>query len=462
MPPDRASTIADFRARHSRLGIMQRRARFQGMRLVWRFTLLLGSCAKRMLDLLLSVAFLIALSPVVMLIVLLQRMRGRPILQRETRLGRWSVPFQLIEFDTHGSHCSLLRRLKLHRLPTLVNVIRGDISLIGPRASTPQGLSLRQRAVRKRSSIRPGILSLWWLRKRANIAFGSELDVDLEYVDQQSVRGDFGIALRVIPCLLYGSGSAAAPDQVDILGIPIRNITLDETLDYILAAPSNGKPRQLCFVNTDCLNKAQRDAAYAGTLIRADTVVADGIGIRIAGKLTRQEIRQNVNGTDLFPLLCHRLQNSEAGLFLLGGRPGVVEEVRDWIDKYYPGAKVKGMHHGYFAPEMQATILRTIRESEARILLVGFGSPRQDMWIAEHLAEAGVDIALGVGGLFDFYSGRIRRAPQWLRELSLEWAFRLCQEPSRMWKRYLLGNLVFLFRVLCWMTRRPRAIAASA
>jgi len=99
-------------------------------------------------------------------------------------------------------------------------------------------------------------------------------------------------------------------------------------------------------------------------------------------------------------------------------------------------------------------VMREIRDSGAQILLVAFGAPKQDLWIGEHLAETGASIAMGVGGLFDFYSGRVPRAPQWMRELSLEWAFRLMQEPSRMWKRYLLGNAVFLVRVIWWSMRR--------
>jgi N-acetylglucosaminyldiphosphoundecaprenol N-acetyl-beta-D-mannosaminyltransferase len=286
--------------------------------------------------------------------------------------------------------------------------------------------------------------------------------VDLEYIDQQSIGGDVGIALRAIPAVLYGSGSARAPDRVKVLGIPIRNITMEEALDYILLAAASATPHQLCFVNTDCVNKAQSNPEYAARLRDSDVILADGIGIRVAGKILRQEIRQNVNGTDLFPLLCGRLENSDTGMFLLGANPGVVEAVNGWIAANFPRAQVKGMHHGYFTAEEQPAVLREIRHSGAQILLVAFGAPRQDIWIAEHLAETGVGIAMGVGGLFDFYSGRIARAPQWMRELSLEWTYRLLQEPSRMWKRYLLGNFIFLSRVVWSMVRPGKTLDSSS
>jgi len=457
----RSQRVRTTYGRFSTGGILWRRFRHGWLSAAWRFALLLGQLGKRILDLVLSVSTLLVLTPLTLPVAILSLASGHPVLTREPRVGRWGVVFNLLGFDTKGGPGQLMGRLHLQRLAALWNVIRGDMSVVGPRACRPEELDLRQWAARKRSNVRPGMVSPWWLRQRANIDFGSELDVDLEYVDGQSVRGDLGIAVRALPAVLYGSGSGTWPHQVDVLGVPIRNLTMEEALDYILLGADSAVPRQLSFVNTDCVNKAQADPAYAACLRACDVVLADGIGIRIAGKMLRREIRQNVNGTDLFPLLCRRLQDSDAGLFLLGAQPGIGELVRDWVECNYPGAKVKGMHHGYFTPEEQPAVLEQIRQSGARILLVAFGSPRQDLWIAEHKDNLGAGIAMGVGGLFDFYSGRIPRAPQWLRELSLEWTYRLCQEPSRMWKRYLLGNLVFLARVL-WSIVRRRNSAVSA
>jgi N-acetylglucosaminyldiphosphoundecaprenol N-acetyl-beta-D-mannosaminyltransferase len=461
VPKERSRDIRATQARYSRAGILWRRLRLGSLGTLWKFALLLSGWGKRILDLALATTALLLSAPLCFVFALLHRAGGHPVLACEPRVGRWGVIFQRLEFDTHGAPGRMIRRVGIHRLPTLVNVIRGDMSIVGPRPWRPEELSLRQRAARKRSSVRPGLVSLWWLRKRANIDFGAELDVDMEYVDEQSVRGDFGIALRALPAILYGSGSATAPERVEVLGVPIRNLTMEEALDYIVLVATGETPRRMSFVNTDCINKAQEDPVYAATLRACDAVLADGIGIRIAGKLLHQEIRQNVNGTDLFPLLCRRLQSSESGLFLLGARPGVAESVRDWVERNYPGAKVTGMHHGYFTPPEQPTVLREVRDSGAQILLVAFGAPRQDLWIAQHLGETGAAVALGVGGLFDFYSGRIPRAPQWMRELSLEWIYRLYQEPSRMWKRYLLGNLVFLARVV-WSMMRRRTPATPA
>ena len=114
----------------------------------------------------------------------------------------------------------------------------------------------------------------------------------------------------------------------------------------------------------------------------------------------------------------------------------------------FPELPVRGYHHGYFSPEELPEVIADIKASRAEVLLVAFGVPKQDQWIEEHLGETGALLAMGVGGLFDFYSGRIPRAPAWIREVGMEWFYRFWQEPRRMWRRYFVGNAVFLTRVV--------------
>jgi N-acetylglucosaminyldiphosphoundecaprenol N-acetyl-beta-D-mannosaminyltransferase len=117
------------------------------------------------------------------------------------------------------------------------------------------------------------------------------------------------------------------------------------------------------------------------------------------------------------------------------------------VNERYPGVRLAGCRDGYFAPEENAAVVAAIRKARPDVLLVAFGAPRQELWLDQWSAELEVPVSFGVGGLFDFYSGRIRRAPLWMRETGLEWVYRLIQEPRRMWKRYLVGNVVFLYRV---------------
>jgi N-acetylglucosaminyldiphosphoundecaprenol N-acetyl-beta-D-mannosaminyltransferase len=322
------------------------------------------------------------------------------------------------------------------------------MSFIGPRPISLDQVSAADRLASKRFDIRPGLVSLWWLRQRANIAYTSESAIDVEYVDTQSFWGDLGIAARAIPALIAGQGVGRAPDRIGLLGITLDNLTMTEATASIMAMIREQNRRQVCFVNADCVNIAFRDSEYGAVLRRASLVLGDGIGIRIAGALLNKHIRQNVNGTDLLPFLCSSLEQEGHSIYLLGGRPGVAERAADALQQRFPRLQIAGCRHGYFTADREEEVIRAVRESGARVLLVALGAPKQDVWIARHSEELGTCIALGVGGLLDFYSGRIPRAPLWMRELSLEWLFRFAQEPKRLWKRYLIGNWLFLGRVM--------------
>jgi N-acetylglucosaminyldiphosphoundecaprenol N-acetyl-beta-D-mannosaminyltransferase len=431
--------------RFSRRGLWRQRLRrlLQG----WAWLLSAGalSCAKRALDLLAALALLLLLSPALAFAFL----TPGGTLRWGLRVGRWCRTFYEYSLALPDNGVGrLLARLRIHRLPVLFNILKGDMSFVGPRATSPGDLSPRERAARRRYEVRPGLVCLWWVRRRANIAYEGEAETDGEYVETRSVRGDLGIALRAIPAALYGEGGAAAPGRITLLGVPIDNLTMSEAVEAIVRRLEEAGPFQVCFVNADCVNIACRDPDYLRVLRGAGLTLADGIGLKLAGKLLGLDIRQNVNGTDLFPRLCGALSGTGRGVFLLGGRPGVAEGVRGWLAEHYPGVTVSGVHHGYFPPEEEGEVVRRIARSGAAVLLVALGAPRQDRWIHQHLERTEVRVGIGVGGLFDFYSGRIPRAPLWMREVGLEWFYRFCQEPGRMWKRYFVGNAVFLSRVL--------------
>ena len=336
----------------------------------------------------------------------------------------------------------------LCHLPVLLNVLRGDLGLVGPRPLRPREAPRRNPEFWARSSVRPGLISLFWLRQRTNIAFRTELATDVEYVNHKTVRTDLGIALRAAPAALYGSQAIEAPSIVPILGVAIHNLCLRDAVDEIARhSATDGAAVQVCFVNASCLNIAYDEPEYFKVLEYAPMVLADGIGVKLAGRILKQPIRQNVNGTDMFPLLCEELARAGARIYLLGGRPGVPDAVAAWVRQHTPGLTVCGFRHGYFKQHEEDAVIAEIAASQANVLLVAFGAPRQDQWIARNLERLNVRVAIGVGGLFDFYSGLIPRAPQWLREMGLEWFYRFLQEPRRMWRRYFVGNFLFAYRV---------------
>jgi N-acetylglucosaminyldiphosphoundecaprenol N-acetyl-beta-D-mannosaminyltransferase len=434
---ERQRLIEQLSDRYSSAGIRKRQInRLFGSNL-WLIWVQIVTGIKRMIDLVISAALILVLSPVLLILWLVNRVRGQRI-EVTPRLGRWGCVYHEYSFAASP----------FKGLPALFNLFKGDTSLVGPRAVSPGDVSAADRAAWRRFNIRPGLICLWWIRQRTNIAYGSESEVDSEYLDSHSVWGDVAIGLRAIPAAFYGEGITAAPDRIDFLGIPIDNLTMDEAIEQILQRARRPTPSQLCFVNADCVNISYRDADYSGLLQSSDMVLADGIGVKLAGRILNTNIRQNVNGTDLFPLLCAEMEKQGHSLYLLGGKPGVAADVAAWVAGKYPALPLRGHRNGFFKPGETAEVLQGIRDSGAEILLVALGAPRQDKWIREHLQETGARLSMGVGGLFDFYSGRIPRAPVWVREIGMEWFYRFVQEPGRMWRRYFVGNALFLWRVV--------------
>jgi len=424
----------------------RRRSRMSaGLR--WRFASF-ADTIKRVVDILISFVLLLITLPLMVIATLFVR-SGGSALSLSTRIGGWGEPFELLNFHTgSGKAGRFLDRTGLKSLPVLFNVLKGDLSFIGPRAVMPGEVSPREQLARRRFSVRPGLVSLWWIRKRANIDFGTELDSDTEYASTQTVKGDLGIALRAVPTALYGSNTGAVlSDQVVIQGITIDNVTMGEAIEDILQLASDPRPKQICYVNAHCANVAWKDTDYYRVVTGCTRVWADGIGVKLAGKILGRQIKQNVNGTDLFPRLCEAIAGTGEKLYFLGSKPGIAQAVQEWVAERYPDTVVAGVQDGFFTLEEETAVISRIAASGATILMVAFGVPKQDVWIAERLDRLGVPVCMGVGGLFDFYSGHIDRAPQWVREIGFEWLFRLAQEPGRMWKRYVVGNVVFLVHI---------------
>lgn len=223
---------------------------------------------------------------------------------------------------------------------------------------------------------------------------------------------------------------------------------------HIVARVSARQRSTINFVNAHCINVAKRDESYRDALSASDLLLPDGIGMEIAAKLSGQELGDNLNGTDLFPELCREAQEEGVGVFLLGGEPGVAHAAADWAAERYPALRIAGAQNGFFAPSDEEAIIKQINASFAGIVLVGMGVPHQEKWIERNRHRINAPVVMGVGGLFDYYSGRIPRAPQAVRAMKSEWMWRLAMEPRRMAKRYLWGNLAFLTHALIEAARQ--------
>jgi N-acetylglucosaminyldiphosphoundecaprenol N-acetyl-beta-D-mannosaminyltransferase len=237
-------------------------------------------------------------------------------------------------------------------------------------------------------------------------------------------------------------------------GVEIVNTTMDEAVEWIVRRAKGGIQSQLCFVNPDCLNIAYRDPEYAHVLNAADRVLPDGIGIHLACRIIGTSLLSNVNGTDLFPRMCERAAAEGVAVYMLGGGPGRADAAARNMQLKYGRLNIAGTRAGYFTASEEGAVIDEINRSGADVLLVGLGAPRQDVWLAHNASRLRPAVKIGVGGLFDFYSERISRAPEWMREIGMEWSWRLAMEPRRMWRRYVIGNPLFLFRV--WRESRLR------
>jgi N-acetylglucosaminyldiphosphoundecaprenol N-acetyl-beta-D-mannosaminyltransferase len=321
------------------------------------------------------------------------------------------------------------------------------ISLL-PRAKLRDVLGGRARLVGSRfDSAQPrGLLSPMEPRLRMGIPYGDLRVAEADYLARRSLRADLGVLLRTaVAYALSPSGVATPQRRPFIVSATVDNLSIDEAMDVILSAPKTDRAKLVFFVHAHALNVARFRRDYAGVLAQADALLPDGIGIRMAARFLGVAMRHNVNGTDLFPFLCREAARMNIPVAMIGGAPGVAEACARRMQADTPALKVPLVSSGFFATEQEARAMADRVAALGRVLvLVGMGSPRQEQWSARYLRSCAGATVLTVGGLFDFYSGRMPRAPITWREAGLEWAYRFLQEPRRLAKRYLVGNPLFL------------------
>jgi exopolysaccharide biosynthesis WecB/TagA/CpsF family protein len=177
-------------------------------------------------------------------------------------------------------------------------------------------------------------------------------------------------------------------------------------------------------------------------------VLNDGAGLDIAGRLFGKPFPENLNGSDFNPAILEEAAARGWPVFFLGAKPGVADEAARRLSARIPGLTVVGARDGYFGPEESDEVAREVAATGAGVLMVAMGNPLQETWLSSHLEATGARLGVGVGAFFDFSAGVVPRAPAWMNRLWLEWLYRLLQEPRRMWRRYVLGNPLFLLRVL--------------
>lgn len=266
---------------------------------------------------------------------------------------------------------------------------------------------------------------------------------------------------QALPTTGSGADEQARDRQHDVtlFGLAVTNTSMTQAVDWIVRRAQHRHKTLLNFVNAHCLNTACTHPAYRRVLEQSTRLLPDGSGVSLALRLQGKQLIENLNGTDLFPHLCAAAAQRGLSIYLLGAEPGIAARVGDNMVRRYPQLRIAGCRDGFFGDDQNDAVIDAINRSGADILLVAMGVPRQELWLAQNLDRLQSTVNMGVGGLFDFYSERISRAPLWLRRMGMEWTWRLLQEPGRMWRRYVLGNPVFVLRALHDAATRPRELS---
>jgi N-acetylglucosaminyldiphosphoundecaprenol N-acetyl-beta-D-mannosaminyltransferase len=224
--------------------------------------------------------------------------------------------------------------------------------------------------------------------------------------------------------------------RINILGVGVDAVTESEAVNWVASAIAGQEPRQVATVNPEFVMRARRDHAFRDVLARADLCLPDGFGVIWAARQLGQPLPERIAGVDFIQALARRGAQAGWRFFLLGAAPGVAEAAAAALVANSPGLQIAGCLAGSPEPTGDAQLARAVRAARTDILLVAYGAPSQDLWIARNLQATAAGVAIGVGGAFDFLSGRARRAPGWMRQLGHEWLHRLAQEPWR-WRRML-------------------------
>jgi N-acetylglucosaminyldiphosphoundecaprenol N-acetyl-beta-D-mannosaminyltransferase len=236
--------------------------------------------------------------------------------------------------------------------------------------------------------------------------------------------------------------------RISLLGVQVtdfsRRAAIERMESFVQA--DDDHCRSMFFVNAHTLNLAVEVSGFREVLNRADLVVNDGTGARWAARQRGVALRDNLNGTDLIPDFLRATSGRGYRYYLLGATRDTIVGAAQAAERDFPGWTLAGYHDGFVNAQNAGEVIETINASHSNLLLVGMGNPLQEQWIDRFQAQLHVPLAVGVGGLFDFWVGKPPRAPLWIRRAGCEWMHKLLLQPFK-WRRYLLGNPKFLYRM---------------
>ena len=244
-------------------------------------------------------------------------------------------------------------------------------------------------------------------------------------------------------------------ERIMLMGCAIDNLSMEETLQTIEGFIQTGKPHQHVVVNVDKLVKASRDPELRRIINDCALINVDGMPVVWASRLLGKPLKERVAGVDLFEALMRRAGEKGWRVFLLGAQEEVVGKVASVYQHRYPALVLAGYRNGYWKGEAEETqVAGQIRDARPDLLFVAISSPKKEQFLGRWQAEMKIPFAMGVGGSFDVAIGRVKRAPAWMQKAGLEWFYRFLQEPRRMFRRYFIQDMAFVWLLIKEVARR--------
>ena len=233
---------------------------------------------------------------------------------------------------------------------------------------------------------------------------------------------------------------------VTVLDIPIAAVTMKQAVAAVEDFITAKKTHLIATANAEMIMMAQQDGELASILKQADLVVPDGAGVVWASRYLGHPVPERVAGYDLSQQLLQQAAQKGYRVYFFGAAPGIAVQAQAVAVARYPGLHIVGVRDGYFSVQEEDEIIAEIKASQSDILLVALGVPKQEKWLAKNLHRLATPVARGVGGTFDVMAGVVERAPLWMQQASLEWLYRLLQQPQRFLRMLALPQ--FVLRVL--------------
>lgn len=238
---------------------------------------------------------------------------------------------------------------------------------------------------------------------------------------------------------------------MNILGVGISVVNQKLVLEIVQRWMNSNNSQYMSVCNVHTVMSCFRDPSLRRAVNGAGVVAPDGMPLVWIGRMQGHAQMGRVYGPDFMLALCRESQKPGYRHFFYGGVPGVPQALADELRRRYPDLQIAGFHSPPFRPltstEQQEDISR-INATEPHVVWVGLGTPKQDRWVADHVGLIEGAVLIPVGAAFDFITGRLPQAPPWMRDSGLEWLYRFMTEPRRLWRRYLIDNSVFIFRLL--------------